>query len=442
MKLSELKRPLVVIVGVHLVYAIIAILFKHVLLVDSLGYLMQAENLKQYGSWYAEQWNGPVLMDYFSIRPPLYALLLAGFSYVPMGWIWILVVQNLLSIFNCLTVYRLAIRWVGVSNRLNVLSLCALIFYPAQFIHANFVMTEIIFQSLLLGLFMLGYRFLQQPSMKLSLGIMVLLSLCLLTKPVSLFLPFLMLVSMCWGVYKQHQSIRLLLPLLGVFFTFHLICLQNKHATGYYHYSSIKNINQLKYNARFALADARGEDVADSVIASVVFRANSMNNYEERIACFDSAALAIFKQYPVSVLKVYAKGVIAFFVDPGRFEVYHFLGMDSPQNKIGLLHEVQAGGANKVFVYIKQIPWPILVVLLASLCWNMIVGCLFGYFMWRGTVHHSIRIWLGVIVLYIAVATGPVGVSRYRVPVEPLLILAVLMAHPIVQFHNTKSNHV
>jgi hypothetical protein len=423
---SDLKRPLLFIIGIHLVYASLAMVFKQVLLVDSYGYLMQAENILQHGSWYAEDWNAPLLIDYFSIRPPLYASVLALFSLLPFGWVWILVVQNILSIVNCMVVYRFAIELGANSKRVRAIGMVVLLLYPAQFIHANFVMTEIVFQSLFLFLFLALWRFYKQPSFTLSFRIMLLLSVCLLTKPVSLFMPWLALAAMGFSLYTYKQSVKLLLPILGVGLVFHLICLQNKHATGFYHYSSIKYINQLKYNARFALADSQGEAVADSVVARVVKQANSYTDYGQRLECFDSAATAIIKAYPVSFAKVYTKGVIAFFVDPGRFEVYQFFNIKAGNN-LGLLNQVQTGGINRLVLFAQSMPIPVLVVLLCNLCCNVFVLLCFVLLIFKVEIPLFLRVLLTVLVLYIAMATGPVGVSRYRVPVAPLLVLATLL---------------
>jgi hypothetical protein len=418
-------------VAVHLVYAILAWVFKQVLLVDSYGYLMQADNLLQHATWYAEDWNAPLLIDYFSIRPPLYASLLALFSFLPLGWIWILVLQNVLSIINCVVVYRFALELGVDEKRLKRIGLVVLLFYPAQFIHTNFVMTEIVFQSLLLALFIAVWRFIQQPSFKQSLWIVLIVNLCLFTKPVSLFLPWMVLVAMVWSVLKHKQSIQLLLPLVGVVLVFHFICLQNKHATGFYHYSSIKYINQLKYNARFALADASGEAVADSVVASVVQQANTYTDYHQRLECFDSAAIVIIKTHPLSFAKVFTKGVIAFFVDPGRFEIYHFFDIEAGAHP-GLLQEVQGGGVNRLSVFVQSVPVPVLIILLSNLCWNTIVLLCFVLFVLNTKNPLPLRVTMVILVMYIAMATGPVGVSRYRVPVAPFLMLATIIvyAHP------------
>lgn len=64
-------RYLVGLVAIHLLFAIAALFFKQYYLIDSYGYLLQADNLVNHGAWYAEDWNMPVLVDYFSIRPPL-----------------------------------------------------------------------------------------------------------------------------------------------------------------------------------------------------------------------------------------------------------------------------------------------------------------------------------------------------------------------------------
>lgn len=397
------------------------------MLVDSFGYLMQAHNMEAYGTWYAEDWLKPLLPDYFSIRPPFYAWLINQ-----LGSIFpLLLLQNTLSVLSLWWAYQTA-KKLGVSSRqLNRWSWIALFLVPAQLIHAQLVMTEMVFQFMLFALFVCWVRWMVQPGFGYALSISVLLGLAMLTKPVALLLPVFVGISMLVKMYQLKQLLPhiglLILPIL----VFHVVCKQNEHATGYYHFSSIQHINQLKYNARYALADAKGEAYADSVVALVVERASHQTAYGNRLAVMDSAAMHIIQSHPMSFAKVYAKGVAAFWLDPGRFDAYRFLNIED--HSVGLLHEVQVNGYRAILAYLKVMPLWLLLLLLGAFCWNIIQ--LFALVKSGVTRNGNTALkWVGfILLLYVTAATGPVGVSRYRVPLIP--IVWVLISLPYSHNH-------
>jgi hypothetical protein len=368
-----------------------------------------------------------LLVDYFSIRPPLYAWCILAFRILTHNIFALLVAQNILSILNCWLLYRFVKKHRSINRSLQLLFIAGICCYPAQMIHANFVMTELLFQSLLFLLFSVVYQFHQHPNWKSSFQIAALLSICLLTKPVSLFLPLLVVGMMGWSGIRQPASMRYLVSLVVVGAVFVGICLQNEHATGYFHYSSIKNINQLKYNARYTLINAEGEKYADSVIANCIRQANKQPDYGGRLRMMDQQAFEMISAYPVAFLKVYVKGVAAFFIDPGRFDLYHFFAVEEP-GTLGLMHEVQVNGMEAISGYMKKAPIILLCLLGLNLCWNIFVTAAFLRFLIQPKISRSLRVFIFVFVAYIAAATGPVGVSRYRVPVYPFLLMGALFA--------------
>ncbi|MES2561057.1 MAG: hypothetical protein V4590_15040 [Bacteroidota bacterium] len=432
-------HPLFWLILVHALYVGVALHIQGFYLIDSYGYAMQADNMIANGSWYAEDWNAPLLVDYFSIRPPLYAALIVLFRLFSASVIPLLFLQNIISISSCWMVYRFGVRQGFDSKITRRLFIAAVVLYPAQMIHANFVMTEIVFQFWLVCILITLYNFTQGPTRKGSLSIAVLLALCLLTKPVSLFLPLIVWTFMLWFSIKQKTSWRLLAPQLLVVLTFQGICLQNQHATGYYHYSSIKSINQLKYNARYALIAANGEEYADSTVAAIMKQANAATDYGERLRIMNDEANNIIFNNPIAFAKVYAKGVVAFCIDPGRFDVFHFFAIEE-KGTLGLMHEMQTKGMSALGEYMQKAPVGVLLLLLLSLLWNITVVCLFGYGIVR--MHNqTLRNMVFVLVAYIALATGPVGVSRYRVPVFPFLLIGVLCASHIIAQRKSSFNH-
>lgn len=427
--------PLYWLIIVHVCYFITALHFRGFYLIDSFGYAMQADNMLANGSWYAEDWNAPLLVDYFSIRPPLYAGLIAFFRMFSESIVPVLVFQNIISICACWLVYVFVKQNGYGSANTQRWFMIAVSLYPAQMIHANFVMTEILFQLWLVCILITLFRFMQKPSFNKSLWLAVLLSLCLLTKPISLFLPLIVWGFMLYYIFKQKVSWQWVVPQLIVVLTFHSICFQNQHATGYYHYSSIKSINQLKYNARYTLLAAKGETFADSAIAAVMEEANAAPNYGARLTIMNDRANSFIFQHPFSFAKVFVKGVVAFFIDPGRFDMFHFFALEE-KGTLGLMHETQTRGASAIESYIQKAPIGVLLLLLVGLLWNIVVICLFVYALLKMN-HKPLRNMLLLMVAYIALATGPVGVSRYRVPIFPLLLIGVLC--PSYSFTRSKS---
>lgn len=411
---------------IHICYFIIALLYGNIYTVDSYGYLHQAQNLLLHHSWYAEDWHAPVLIDYFSFRPPLYACFIIFCQSILSGHYFILVVQHLISIINMLVLFKL-FKQSGFSVQVcaKVLML-VLLFYPAQFIHANLVMTEIIFQSLLLFLFYYTLQFAQKSNLRNAAILALLLSVSLLTKPV------IILFSVAIAIVVLVQSIRekkpiLLFPFLMVPLVFHLICLQHQHSTGYYHFSSVKPIFHLKYNAKYTLVAHYNANYADSVITAEMEQINAQSDYQHRYEMMQDKGTQIISKYPLDYLTIYIKGLLAFFIDPGRYDLFHLFGI-SDEGFNGLYHELNVKGIAALKEFASKAPLGVLLLLVVNLVWNVIVLACFIWFLCFSKAPWFLRLMVFVFVGYIAAATGVLGLSRYRVPVYPMLSIAVLFA--------------
>ncbi len=416
----------VFLISIHAVYFVITLQLGTIYTVDSPGYLHQAANLINHHSWYAEDWNAPVLDDYFSFRPPLYACFIIVCKGIISSDYFILFVQNLISIFNILLLFRI-FHLCGFSERvtLRVLILVVL-FYPAQFIHANLVMTEIIFQGLLLLIFYVTLKFWQSGSFIHAAILSLLLGISLLTKPVVIMLGMLLAIMVMIRC-RETKNAWPLLPFLFVPIIFHLICLQNKHSTGYYHFSSVKPVFHLKYNAKYTLVSRFGESYADSCISAQMEVIETQPDYAHRYELMQGSANEIIKQYPFDYLKIYVKGLVAFFVDPGRYDLFHLFGINDAGFN-GLYHELNVRGLPALWDFAKKAPVGVLFILLINLLWNLFVGLCFVWFIFHKKAPVFLRLLVFVFVAYIAGATGVLGLSRYRVPVYPLLCIAVCFA--------------
>ena len=162
-----ITHPLgIFIIAIHVLYFLIACKIGSIYLVDSYGYLNQAKNILLHQSWYAEDWNAPMLIDYFTIRPPLYAVFILLCKTLFNSDYFVIAIQNVLSIVNFFILWKLLSEFKIPQKNTSVMIVLGLIFFPSQLIHANFIMTEIVFQTLLLGVFYFSVITVQSPNSK------------------------------------------------------------------------------------------------------------------------------------------------------------------------------------------------------------------------------------------------------------------------------------
>lgn len=431
MILKFIKHPLgIFIIVIHVLYFFLACKIGSIYLVDSYGYLNQAKNLLLHKSWYAEDWNAPVLIDYFTIRPPLYAFFIVACKFIFNSDYFVIAVQNLMSIFNIFLLWKLLEELKISQKNITVSIVLALIFFPSQLIHANFIMTEILFQTLLLGVFYFSIKTIQSPYIINTFKIAILLSLAMLTKPV-IFLFGIVLFTF-FAVISWKKNKKILLPFLLLPITYHLLCQQNQHTTGYYHYSSIKIMADLRVNARYILAQKFGEDSASNFTSKIFHEADVMTDYAKRYEFISARCNEVYAQNKTTFALLYLKGIMSTFFDPGRFDLAVFFGLQ--QNNVnGFLHRFHTEGIKSVPEILKKQPIILLCYLFFILLWNILITIAFFLFLLNKRNDLVIRILVLIFVGYIVAATGISGLCRYRVPIFPELIFVFAFAFPQIE---------
>jgi hypothetical protein len=431
---------LCILVCIHVVVFALAGILGNRYLADSYGYLHQAHNIFTYGSWYAEDWYALVSVDYFSFRPPLYALFLGLVLYLIKSHVAIILVQNLLSIASVLLVVNMMRNILKLSEFLVwyvAISLCVMM--PTSIIMANMVMAESVFQFLFTLLAWLCMQLIHgnTKNNKYILGISLVLSAMILTKPVSLLLPIAVLIWI-WFFANTSISKRLrvktsifviILPLI----TYHLICLQQQHQTGFYHYTSIKPVTQQRYNARYTLAAVHGQAYAESWNDSCKLILANAPDYATRYNTMQQMGDEIIRTHTAVFLKNYVKGMLVFFMDPGRHDIFTFFGWIS-DDKIGLFHKSQASGWAAITDEVKQMPLLGLVILLAALLANLITFLALLVSLFIKWTDSNMKWYVLIMISYIATATGTLGVARYKTAIMPLLIIVtVVVSHKLIR---------
>ncbi|MFA6516061.1 MAG: hypothetical protein WCU83_02910 [Bacteroidia bacterium] len=405
-----------------------AVTTGNIYLKDSFEYLHQAGNLWKYGSWYAAEWNGPLLPEMFSFRPPLYAAFIGFIKQFIDSDYAVLLVQNGISIYTLIQLYLLLEKYVMQAKSAQWMIPVCLVFFPTQLVMANMIMSEILFQFLLMQTFVCTFQWTLKPGWKSSLYLSGWLCLLILTKPVGLLLPVVVLLLQLYRMYKRDWTgAKFLIPLLLVLLVFHLTGLQQKHQTGFYHYTSMKAFNQYKFNARFILASKFGEEYAEHWSDSCKKVFTAQPDYASRYHFMHAAGDAVIREYPVEFVKLLIRGGIVFFVDPGRHDLAVFFGW-SDHRYTGLFYELNAKGFPALVDWIRQIPVAQVMWLALIFLFNLVMAGIIIVYFYRSAIPALIKWMLLIWIVYICVATGILGVARYRSAIYPELLMVFLTA--------------
>lgn len=404
-------------------------------LVDSADYLSQAYNIKHHASIYAADWNGPLKVDFFSFRPPLYALFILTIQTITGSLYAVLFVQMLLSLFNFYLVIHIGKKLNKETLLVKGLLALVLIGYPSQIIHCNFIMSDILFQSILLCAFYFTWQWTQTVYWKNSLLAAVFFALAMFTKPVSFLLGIGVALAMAFFLYRKKRMVQLL-PFLLLPLVYHGLSLYHKSITGSYHYSSVGPYFALKYMAKYTNSQLYGEAYADQFQDSVMALADTCHQLATRHALMNEAAMTIIKQHPIAFAQFNLRGWLSIFIDPGRFDWVHFLNIDEG-NFLGLYHTIYTKGlVTGLGYFISNAPMLLLFILGASLLFNIWILLVFMKWHFTNSNNKLLKLLVLVFVGYIVLTTGVLGLARYRIGFAPLLWLVF-----VLYFTQSKNTH-
>ena len=368
--------------------------------------------------------DGQAVQEY-TIRPAGYPLAILGLGGAGGYPAMLLVVQNMLSLLNLGLVLRWWSRWASPSFRDWMLAVVTMLPFPAQFIYASAVMSEMLLQTAVLGIAVSALAFIDFPRLRYCAGGVVAVVAALLLKPVFYPLAFVVAV-LAMGVgwrYRRPAVVAIgLLPVLVV----GLYMLWNQQRTGYFHFSSIAEINLLQYNAAGVLRQIAGPEVEEKWVTQVIDQANAAPDFATRQHFIQAQAGAMLTAHIGLYARQHMQGMVALFLDPGRFDLSHLLGWPPPTGG-GLLTQARQGRLRQAAT---SLPWGQLgllgVILLANVA-RLGFAVRGFYRLQHGTAPTRYGRWVAVgLLLYVAGLTGPLGAARFLVPVWPLLLALAL----------------
>ncbi|MFN4083711.1 MAG: glycosyltransferase family 39 protein [Bacteroidia bacterium] len=418
---------------VHAIYFFTAYFISDIYTTDSIGYLAQADNIKNHYSFYAAPWREKFHPDWFTFRPPLYGLFILLCKSIYKHDFTVLFFQNLLSIFTIISLFRFLVQQNIKELNVSILLSLILLFYPSQFIHCNMIMSDILFQFIMFQAFLFSYKLIKNPTFKYAVIASLFFVIGMLTKPVSFLLGFSLALFLV-VIWLRQKKLKYVLPFLLLPITYHAYCSYNKKVTGYYHYTTVTPYFVLKYMAKYTNAQIYGEAYADSVQAVIMQKADAATDFQTRYEIMNNEGKKIIKQHWPVFIWFNVKGWLMIMIDPGRFDWYKFLNINEGEF-LGLYHLINTEGFFKGIVsFLKIAPLGLLFVLAVSFVFNVVLFSAFIYFLLFTKTDLYLKLLIFLFVCYMVGATGVLGLARYRIGFAPLLWIAAAFSFEKIKF--------
>jgi hypothetical protein len=402
---------------------------------DSIEYKMAAQNLLDHHTLYAGKLGKEINPALYSRRPPGYPIFIVISKIISNSDFLIIFLQFLLNLISLLIFIKiLSLKETGRTSAF--LLMLIFIIYPAQRIYTHFIMAEILLQTLLLsGLFFI-IKFFRSKRLSDLFAYNIILAISVLVKPVMLYFWIVNLFFHLGLLKFFRRRIILLFPLI-ILAVITVWSLRNCLITDYYHFSSIKSFNLLYYNVNSFLSNHYGVDYARKLIEEIDSVTQQMS-LAERTEYVEQRSYEILSKHWISYSVYHLRGMAFFFFDPGRFDLYQYWGMN---NRKGFFNYISQYGVAGIPLLLHEIPTNILIMLFFIFILNMLL--LFGSIGYLIFVpnERNLKLFIGIIVGYFALLTGPLGASRFRLPIFPYLLLSSIWGFEYFRKHYFKKQH-
>jgi len=320
----------------------------------------------------------------------------------------------------------------GYNKKYDPLFLLLLAFSPAQMIYANLIMSETIFQfTLALGFYFL-VKYFKKDSIKYLLYFNICIAVSAFVKPVIYLFVYPSFLLMLYFSFKSKSIKPILLGIVPIIliqtYTF-----WNYKRTDYWQFSSIQTTNLFQYNSYYFNVQRIGLEKANLYFDDQIQKADSIKSYPEKQRYIERASNQLIRQNFIGYSWFHFKGMLRFFIDPGRFDISNFFGLEENSSP-GFFERLNIEGLKGVINYLFQQNLFLIVALFLVALVNLIKFAGLILFLTSKQIDLKFRLAIFFIVGYIAFATGPLGASRFMMPLIPFLILVTLTSIGYVSF--------
>ena len=407
---------------IHCLFFVIKISLGDFFLNDSFEYYHLSKNILESFEFYSGDLNANIFIENYTKRPPIYSIFILIFSFLLHSKISILIVQNILSIasiFICIRIFK--DYYKPINQKILFVFLATSI---SQFIYSNYVMSEILFQFLIVLLCYFFHKTVTHTKISYLLYFQIVIILLFLTKPI--FYLFI-IPNVALGIwFTKHIKRAYLLPVLPI-----IICVLymnwNYQRTGSFEFSSIQNINLKNYNLLYFNIATYGEEYALQIDSKITDLVENKNTYSEKQNEIRKQTSNYIKQDWFRYSLRHIRGGINMFLDPGRFDLYNFFEYKN-NNGVGFLKHLNKEGVIGAYLYFVKQPLLIVLIIPVILLFNLFKMAGFTIF-WIKNYKSTPALFFFMlfVIFYMAALTGIIGASRFLVPILPIyLIFAAL----------------
>lgn len=419
------NKFLLSLIAIHLVYLLVQIINQNLYLVDSSEYLIQAKNILSSGNFYSGDFQNEISIDLYTKRPPIYPLFIASAKLLFKSELFIIILQSVISI-SSIQLIRKAFLQIGYSTKSETLTLLLLLCSPAQMIYANMVMAETLFQFFISLIFYFVILFVNTKSYKYLIFINLIIVLSALTKPVMYLFVFPNLLIMLYISLKDKSFKPMLLGIIPIIMI-QAFSYWNYKRTKCWHFSSIQTINLVQYNTYYFNVQRQGFEAAEVFLDNQIETAKGIKSYPEKVQYLKQTSAQVIKDNPLDYIWFHVKGMIRFFIDPGRFDLSNYLGLEEKGN-VGFLNHLNKDGIGGVIKYLSEQNMLLVIVIILLGIINTIKLAGLVLISLEKKIDFRIRAFIIILIGYVAFATGPLGASRFAMPFIPIIIFSTSMA--------------
>lgn len=384
----------------------------------------------KYNSLALNIWKTNSLKDLGAIRTPAYPLLVAFFYHLfGLGGAWLVFIFQI--ILDLITIYLVYLIGRQISPSSMVAPVAAFLYatsFPTA-LYSSLLLTEIPFTFFIALTVWLLIRAFGQPQKSfwflgasgLTLGIATLI------RPISQYLPIVIVVFwLAVAVYQRKISWRVIGGVALFLFIFIIVIspwlIRNKNLYGYYELSAIQGHALSDYNVTYLKSRIEGIpfDSSDSCYKREL-RLHG-NPFAASRNCRGEAINYILKNLHYYI-PLHLKGTLNIFLGVGRADILYLLGKEIPGrdfmegNLATRIIEELKNSKNQYFL----VPFLGLRQLLEYLFLLIGITALLAKKDARDKKIYAILLIL--FIGYLVLMPGPVGYSRFRIPVVPLYLI-------------------
>lgn len=387
---------------------------------DAKGYMVLAENLVEHRVFSLSE-SEPYAPE--SFRAPGYPFFLAMVYAVFHNWVVVLLLQVAIVSVAPVLLYLLfapyferAAFWGAVVFALE----------PTRLFLSSMLLSDALFTSLFLGSLVVLEWGRRRSSLSYIALAGAILGLCILVRPIALFLPVLYAAYLIFFIPQRKRSI--IAAVVGCLAALVIISpwmVRNHLLFGSWNISSVGAANLVLYNAPEFLTYAP-DDGAEMVLTAFNEEQNSLPRHEALSLAQSSVFTSTFREViagrELSYIFFHMVKTIPFFVTDGLREIARLLRFE-----IGTLPNISgallAGDSRLVAAYLAQGNLAVVLLLVGSGFWS-VVSILCGWKLLQALYRRgpAFIFFCATLVLYFALLTGPVSNARYRLPVEGILL--------------------